>query len=51
MQFILIVVSLLLEAITEDKSGEAPSSPLLHRQLLFISPPEALSPFQETGVR
>lgn len=35
MQFILTVVSLLLEAIIEDKSGEAPSSPLLHRQLLL----------------
>lgn len=55
MQFVLIVVSLPLEAITEDKSGEAPVHPAPPQAVpissIFIFLPGALLPFQATGVR
>lgn len=53
MQFVLTVVSLLLEAISEHKSGDAPLRPAPARALpissIFIFLPEVLLPFPGTG--
>lgn len=55
MQFVLTIVFLLQEAITEDKSGECPVHPTPPQAVpvssVFIFLSESALPFQETGVR
>lgn len=55
MQFVLTIVFLLPEAITADKSGEAPGQPARPQAVpissIFIFLPEAFLPFPSTGVR